>query len=133
MAVDYGAAYWRQASDGSVLLGGCRDADPRAERSAREAVNPRVQAALERLLPGLFPGLGPVAVARRWAGVMDATPDGRPLVGAWPGARGVWVAAGFGGHGLPPALGAGAALARAIVHGERPPELAPMDPARFGG
>jgi gamma-glutamylputrescine oxidase len=132
MAVDYGAVYWRQREDGSVLIGGCRDADPLPERSDRAAVNPRIQAALERFLPEAFPDLGPVAVARRWAGIMDATPDGRPLLGRWPGGAGPWVAAGFGGHGLPPALGAGKALARAIADGVPPPELAALDPARFG-
>jgi glycine/D-amino acid oxidase-like deaminating enzyme len=131
MAVDYGAVYWRQLGDGSVLIGGCREADPGAERSGRAAVNPRVQAALERFLPDAFPDLGPLSVGRRWAGIMDATPDGRPLVGAWPGMPGVWIAAGFGGHGIPPALGAGQALARALAEGAAPPELAPLDPARF--
>lgn len=131
MAVDYGAVYWRQAADGTVVIGGCRDADPAPERSAREALNPRIQLALERFLPAAFPGLPRVSVARRWAGIMDATPDGRPIVGAWPDAPGLWVAAGFGGHGLPPALGAGRALAEALAGETRPAELEAMDPARF--
>jgi glycine/D-amino acid oxidase-like deaminating enzyme len=131
MAVDYGTVYWRQLGDGTVLIGGCREADPEAEWSGRAALNPCIQAALEAFLPAAFPDVGAVSAARRWAGIMDATPDGRPLVGAWPGTPGMWVAAGFGGHGLPPALGAGKALARAIIDGASPPELAAMDPARF--
>lgn len=131
MAVDYGAVYWRQAEDGTVVIGGCRDADPGAERTAREGLNPRIQRALQAFLPAAFPGLERVRVARRWAGIMDATPDGRPLAGPWPGAPGLWVAAGFGGHGLPPALGTGRALAEAMLEGTRPAELAPLDPARF--
>ncbi|HEX6036383.1 NAD(P)/FAD-dependent oxidoreductase, partial [Longimicrobium sp.] len=82
-------------------------------------------------LPGAFPGIGRIQVARRWAGIMDATPDGRPLAGPWPDAPGLWVAAGFGGHGLPPALGVGRALAEAVAEGTRPAELAALDPARF--
>jgi sarcosine oxidase subunit beta len=131
MAVDYGSLYWRQTGDGTVVLGGLFGLDPERERSAREALNPRIQGALERFLPEAFPDLPPVAVARRWAGIMDATPDGRPVVGEWPDAPGLWVAAGFGGHGLPPALGTGRALARAIVEGERPAELDALDPGRF--
>ena len=131
MAVDYGAVYWRQRADGTVVVGGCREAAPEAERTAREALSPRIQEALERFLPGAFPGVPGVAVARRWAGIMDATPDGRPLAGAWPDGSGLWVAAGFGGHGLPPALGTGRALARAMVEGSRPAELEALDPARF--
>jgi glycine/D-amino acid oxidase-like deaminating enzyme len=131
MAVDYGALYWRQTADGAVLLGGYGGLDPAAERSARESLNPRIQDALERFLPGAFPAIPDVVVAQRWAGIMDVTPDGRPLAGPWPDDPTLWVAAGFGGHGLPPALPVGHALARAMVHGERPPELDALSPARF--
>jgi gamma-glutamylputrescine oxidase len=131
LAVDYGTLYWRQAPDGVVVLGGYRHLDPAAESTGREALNARIQAALESFLPAAFPGLPPVSVAWRWAGIMDQTPDGRPLAGPWPDGSGLWIAAGFGGHGLPPALEVGGALARAIVEGERPALLATLDPARF--
>jgi glycine/D-amino acid oxidase-like deaminating enzyme len=72
-----------------------------------------------------------VRVERRWAGVMDYTADGRPLVGPVPGAAGQWVIAGFGGHGLPAGLGAGRAVARAVTTGRPPAELEPYVPARF--
>ena len=61
---------------------------------------------------------------------MDRTADERPVVGPWH-ASGVWLAAGFGGHGLPPALGVGRALARAIVEGTSSPELERLSPERF--
>ncbi|HEX6903882.1 MAG TPA: FAD-dependent oxidoreductase [Thermoanaerobaculia bacterium] len=131
LAVDYGAVYWRQAPDGVVVLGGCHHLDPAAEATGRVGLNPRIQDALERFLPEAFPGLPPVRVAWRWAGIMDQTPDGRPLAGAWPDGSGLWIAAGFGGHGLPPALEIGRALARAVVAGERPALPATLDPARF--
>jgi len=133
MAVDWGSLYWRQAADGAVVLGGCRGVDPAGETGVRHTLHPAIQAALEAFLPRAFPGLPPLRVARRWAGVMDETPDGRPLAGRVPGARGVWVAAGFGGHGLPPALGVGRALARAVAAGAAAEGLEAMDPARFGG
>lgn len=133
MAVGYGDVYWRQAPDGVVVLGGLRRLDPAAEDTAREAANPRIQGALAAFLPGAFPSLPRVVVARRWAGIMDVTPDGRPLVGAVPGAAGLWVAAGFGGHGLPPALRAGRVLARAVAEGGRPEGVDALDPARFAG
>ncbi|HWS55942.1 MAG TPA: FAD-binding oxidoreductase, partial [Pyrinomonadaceae bacterium] len=131
LAVDWGTVYWRQAADGVIVLGGYRNLDRPAETTAREALNPRIQAALARFLPESFPGLPAVAVGRRWAGIMDVTPDEMPVVGAWPEGSGTWVIAGFGGHGLPPALGAGRALAEAIVRGTRAAELDRFDPARF--
>jgi gamma-glutamylputrescine oxidase len=132
MAVDFGDVYWRQARDGTIVIGGCRgaDPDPERERSGRETVNPRVQRALESFLPEAFPGFGPVRVARRWAGVMDAARDGRPLVGRWPRLEGLWVAAGFGGHGLPPASGVGRVIAEAIVHGRESDWLERLAPDR---
>ena len=83
-------------------------------------------------LPETFPDFPPVEIAWRWAGVMDQTPDGRPLVGRWPETSDLWVAAGFGGHGLPPALRVGKAIAAAIACGETSTELRHFDPARFG-
>jgi gamma-glutamylputrescine oxidase len=131
LAVDYGAVYWRQTADGVVVLGGFQHLDPGAEATGREALNPRIQHALAGFLPDAFPALGRVAVARRWAGIMDRTPDDRPVVGPVPGAPGLWVAAGFGGHGLPPALEAGRSLARAVAGGGRPEGLEALDPGRF--
>jgi glycine/D-amino acid oxidase-like deaminating enzyme len=39
-------------------------------------------------------------VVQEWTGIMGATADGRPLVGAVPGVKGVWISAGFNGHGM---------------------------------
>jgi glycine/D-amino acid oxidase-like deaminating enzyme len=131
MAVDWGTVYWRQAADGTVVLGGYRGLDPAAETGRAERLNPRIQEALGAFLPEAFPGFPPFRVARRWAGIMDETEDGRPLIGPVPGSPGCWALAGFGGHGMPPALGAGKALADAIVGGVRPAALDRCDPARF--
>jgi glycine/D-amino acid oxidase-like deaminating enzyme len=131
MAVDWGTAYWRQAPDGAIVLGGLSGHDPEAERTGREAVNWRIQAALRRFLPAAFPGLPRLRVARRWAGIMDVTPDGAPIVGRWPDGSPVWIVAGFGGHGLPPALGAGRAVARSIATGRLDEDLRRLDPGRF--
>lgn len=131
MAVDWGSVYWRQAADGSVVLGGYRDKDVAAESAAEERVNPRIQNALDRFLPEAFPGFPPFRVRQRWAGIMDCTTDGKPMVGALPNAPNQWVICGFGGHGLPAALGAGKALAMAATTGKIPPILDPLDPGRF--
>jgi glycine/D-amino acid oxidase-like deaminating enzyme len=61
---------------------------------------------------------------------MDLSPDGRPVVGRWPGAPGVWVAAGFAGHGLPPASGVGRVVAEAIVLGRDSEWLRRLAPDR---
>lgn len=133
MAIDWGSAYWRQAPDGAIVLGGLRGCDPEAEETPREATNWRIQSALGRFLAGVFPDLPRTQVARRWAGIMDVTPDGLPLVGPWPGQSGTWVVAGFGGHGLPPALGVARAVARSIATGRLDGDLQRFEPGRFRG
>jgi glycine/D-amino acid oxidase-like deaminating enzyme len=39
-------------------------------------------------------------VIQEWTGIMGATSDGRPFVGQVPGKKGMWVCAGFNGHGM---------------------------------
>ena len=62
---------------------------------------------------------------------MDETRDGRPLIGPAPATPDCWVIAGFGGHGMPGALGAGKAIAEAIGGGDSLASLQAFDPARF--
>jgi gamma-glutamylputrescine oxidase len=130
MALDFGTAYWRQTTGGAIVLGGCRFVDARSETTSHASLNPRIHAALDRFLPRIFPDLPPLRVVRRWAGIMDESGDARPVAGRWR-KKGVWLAAGFGGHGLPPALGVGQALAYAIVEGVSSPELQRLSPHRF--
>lgn len=131
MAIDWGTVYWRQAADGSILLGGFRSIDLDGETGPGQRINFRIQKALTEFLPDAFPGFPPFRVAHRWAGVMDYTSDGRPLIGPIPGVAGQWVIAGFGGHGLPPAVAAGRALAAALQTGHLPAGLEMYDPARL--
>jgi len=131
MGVDWGTVYWRQASDGVIVLGGYRSHDPSTETSDQECLNPAIQEALTNFLPDAFPDFPPFAVSRRWAGIMDYSTDGKPAIGRVPGATNQWVIACFGGHGLPGALGAGKALAEAISTGDVPSMLDPYDPRRF--
>jgi gamma-glutamylputrescine oxidase len=129
LAVDWGSYYWRQARDGAVVLGGggTREGPP---AGMSETVDDDVQRDLAALLPTLFPDFPRFRIEHRWTGVMDDTPDGQPVVGRWPDSERIWTVAGFGGHGLPPALGVGAALAESLA-GAPSPLLSRFDPARF--
>jgi glycine/D-amino acid oxidase-like deaminating enzyme len=112
MAVDFGTVYWRQQRDGTVIIGG------------------REQSTLPGFLAGALPGWPALDPRVRWAAAMDETPDGSPLLGRTARPN-VWVAAGFGGHGIPPALSAGEAIARAVADNRPPAVLDRLAPARF--
>jgi gamma-glutamylputrescine oxidase len=118
--------YWQQTPDGTIVLGGCRAVAPDGEVGMRElAAHDAVQAALEGVLPRLFPELTGLRVAQRWAGPMAFTPDRMPVADAVPGMPNVWVVGGFSGHGMPFGLTLGRLLAAAAC-GERPAELGPF-------
>jgi sarcosine oxidase subunit beta len=91
-----------------------------------------VDAALVRLAR-VFPAATGCRVDRRWAGLVDLTPDGLPVIDTNCGATGVTVVAGLSGHGLAlgPVLGEiGADLALTGITG-RP--ILPFALARFSG
>ncbi|MFQ3320659.1 MAG: sarcosine oxidase subunit beta [Natronomonas sp.] len=65
---------------------------------------------------------------RSWAGLCTATPDGNPLVGER--APGIYVAAGFQGHGFMRAPAIGKRLAAEVLGGDG---IDAFDPTRFDG
>ena len=63
-----------------------------------------------------YPQLGKVAVDYAWAGTLGNTVHRMPQIGEL--APGVWMASGFGGHGLNTTAMAGNLIARAVVAGD---------------
>jgi gamma-glutamylputrescine oxidase len=109
------------------VLGGCRAAAPGQDVGIRDnRPTPEVQAALEQVLPGLFPALAGLRVARRWAGPMAFTTDYLPIADRAPGVPNTWVVGGFCGHGMPFGMRLGQLLAQAAMEGAPPPALAPF-------
>lgn len=133
LGVDFGTVYWRQAPDGAIVIGGYRNLDRITETTTEENLNADIQQALADFLPETFPNFPKISIRRRWAGIMDYPSDGQPMIGPIPGSPGQWVIAGFGGHGLPGALGAARPLTEAITTGRTPDVLGPYSPARLLG
>ena len=123
-----GFDYWQQLPDGRVLLGGFRDVSIMDELTDVEETTPAIQESLDRFLAELIGE--PPTVTHRWAGIFGLTQDMLPLVGAVPGCDGVWVAAGYSGHGNVLGFACGELVADAIL-GRRAPQLELFDPARL--
>jgi gamma-glutamylputrescine oxidase len=123
-----GYDYWQQLSDGTLVIGGCRDASPDTEETDAEHTTALVQERLDALVAALL-GRTP-RVTHRWAGIWGTTPDLMPLAGLVSGRSNVWVAGGYSGHGNVLGLACGDLVARAIL-GDDPPELELFDPARL--
>jgi glycine/D-amino acid oxidase-like deaminating enzyme len=110
---------------GQLMIGSSR------ELVGRDAsVNDRVLREMLARAQSFLPALGSAIANRIWTGFRPATPDSLPLIGAWPGAKGVWIAAGHEGLGITTATGTAAIIAAAITGGAMPLDAAPFDPAR---
>ena len=119
--------YWRRLASGALLLGGCREVAPEQEQTTNAVPTARIQAALDRFLEAEL-GMA-AAVTHRWAGIMGFSRDGLPLVGAVPGADGVFVCGGYAGHGMGFAVHAARTLVRHLGSGASIPGW--LDPSRL--
>ncbi len=72
---------------------------------------------MRRDLAEVYPQLADVPIAHAWSGRMGFARHKMPVIGRL--APGLWVAAGFGGHGLNTTTMAGELLARGILEGDR--------------
>ena len=115
IAIDRGIAA-KQLADGRVLASDLRG-DP--SRS-------RLRAELDRLLPALHYVSLPIVAT----GTYDMTPDGQPIIDRLD--DGLWVAAGFSGHGFMVAPSTGRAIAGGLAGDAAPEWLDALQADRFG-
>src|SRR3954453_8686254 len=76
----------------------------------------RLSGAIQRRIGTIFPKLGRVQIAEMWGGAMGQTVHGMPQMGQLR--KGLWVASGFGRHGLNTKAMAGQLIARSILWGD---------------
>jgi gamma-glutamylputrescine oxidase len=123
-----GFDYWQQLPDNRIVLGGFRDFSILTEMTDDETTTEPIQDALDAFLVELL-GRMP-QVTHRWAGIFGLTQDLLPLVGPVPGHEGVWMAAGYSGHGNVLGLMCGELIADAVL-GNDDPLLELFSPARL--
>jgi glycine/D-amino acid oxidase-like deaminating enzyme len=76
----------------------------------------RFAGAIARRIRTVFPTLGQVEIAETFGGAMGLTVHGMPQIGQLR--RGLWVASGFGRHGMSASAMAGQLIARSILRGD---------------
>ena len=104
-------------------------AEPSARWGAEEWVDDVLVEDWRGRLSRRYPSAGGAAVVRAWAGLYDMTPDAHPVIG-WVG-EGLYVAAGFSGHGFMQAPAVGAAVAEELLDGESSFDLSAYRLERF--
>lgn len=105
-------------------------ADDPAERSNKTsdaAHMARIQAAFAERLPDL----SDAQPVRSVGGSYDITPDWHPILGWVPGIEGLYLAAGFSGHGLKLAPAVGEIVAATVVDRKAVLDVAPLRFERF--
>lgn len=70
-------------------------------------------------------------ILERWAGYIDATPDGVPVIDRVDQVAGLFVATGFSGHGFGLSMGAASLLSRMVIGDDPPVDPAPYRLSRF--
>jgi sarcosine oxidase, subunit beta len=124
IAIDRGLAA-KQLADGRLLASDLRaTGDPALDADRWRGI---VRAGLERLVPALASRPLPTLVA----GAYDMTPDAQPIVDEID--DGLWVAAGFSGHGFMVAPSTGRLVAAGIGGGELPEWRHAVRAGRFRG
>ena len=77
------------------------------------------------------PALAAAPIVRTWVGLRPFSLDKHPLIGPWPGVRGLWLAAGHEGLGISLAPITGRLLAQQIAGVPTAIDATPYLPARF--
>ncbi len=130
--VNHGSEYFRQTTDGAIVVGGCRTYFADQELGTDDVTTPAVQSALHTFAERVLGG--PLRITARWAGIMAFTPDGLPVVGPvhigeataapapspQPTGR-VWLVSACTGHGMSMGYRTAAAAADHMLGGPATP------------
>jgi sarcosine oxidase subunit beta len=90
----------------------------------------RVEETVEKAVARL-PVIERARISGGWAGLRPLTPDDHAIIGWAPGLEGLFLAAGFGGHGFQHSPATGLHVAEWLVDGRPSLDLSLFDPARF--
>lgn len=132
---DLGLGIYTRPDVGRQFLAGSVEEHPEEEVGAdafNEGVDFDFVEQIGRRLAHRVPAFAGVAVRGGYASIYDVTPDWQPVLGAVPGVGGLFVAAGFSGHGFKLSPAIGETLAGLIVTGRFDTiDLGPFRPSRF--
>jgi methylglutamate dehydrogenase subunit A len=121
-----GMAYVSQTAKGEILLGGEPD---RYNCYVQRGGFPRIEDVVRRTI-AMFPFLARLRLMRQWAGIVDVTMDGGPILGPTT-IEGLYLNAGWGYSGFKATPASGWALAHTIANGAPHPLIRPYRLERF--
>lgn len=133
--VDLGTGFYLRPDVGRQFLGGSVEEHPEEEVPAdafNEGFDFEFVEEMARRLAHRIPAFEGVGVKGGYASLYDVTPDWQPVLGPVPDTSGLFVAAGFSGHGFKLSPAIGETLAGLIVTGRYGEiDLGPFRLSRF--
>lgn len=116
MVIDMGTGFhFRPEGRGLLLAWDDASAAPSEEPVFDPAFVERILEVAAQRVPA-FADL-PVNPSKGWAGLYEVSPDKHAILGPVPEVEGLWLAAGFSGHGVMHAPATGRILADLVLHG----------------
>lgn len=127
----------RQQIDGRFrFTGGAEDVGAQLDLSGKApAVHPPAESLARTiaLVTDVLPMLSHAPIERIWGGLLDLTPDALPVLDRAPGIDGLFIAAGFSGHGFGIGPAVGRAMASLVLGAASPITLNAFAFDRFHG
>jgi sarcosine oxidase subunit beta len=128
MVIDFDTTFYFHREGSGVLFGmGDKDEAPTFDTTVQWDFLPQViDVAVRRL-----PALADAAISNAWAGLYEVTPDANPIIGPSHEVAGLFLIAGFSGHGFQHSPAAGRILADLIAGRDPHFDLTPFAADRF--
>jgi glycine/D-amino acid oxidase-like deaminating enzyme len=126
--VSFDKGYLRQAKDGNLHLG--VRGIPIVELETSQTMSSFED--IGRDFPEAFPFLANIQIIRGFAGITTWTADGIPILDEVPGIAGLYVAAGFSGHGFCLGPVVGKLFSEWLTHGRPSLDISAFAWSRFG-
>jgi sarcosine oxidase subunit beta len=115
MVIDFETTFYFHREGPGVLFG---MSDPDEPSSYNMTVSWEFLEKITRTAIRRLPALAEAGIAHAWAGLYEMTPDAMPIIGPSKAVEGLFVIAGFSGHGFQHSPAAGRILAEMIVKGQ---------------
>jgi sarcosine oxidase subunit beta len=127
--IDFDQALYFHPESGGFLFG---MTDPDEPVSWNKSVDQEWLVKTVDALIKRAPAFAEATVRNGWAGLYEVSPDHNPLVGPVDGIEGLYVAAGFSGHGFMQGPGIGKLIAELLIDGHfHSIDLSDFRPSRF--
>lgn len=128
MVIDFETTFYFHREGANILFG---MGDPAEKPGFDTTVNWEFLPQVVEMAIGRLPVLGESSISNAWAGLYEMTPDAMPLIGAVPEVAGMYVVAGFSGHGFQHSPAAGRIVADLVAGVDPAFDIGAFAPDRF--